>query len=176
MLYKFPHELNTKRQSPLIAVVMFASSNKSFLFCGLYAVFVFAGQHLMRERQKLNLRRPLVLWSLSLAIFRWDMIRSFHFLCHRLCVSRQKNKTRSLKASMANMDVTTYFHLWCVPSAASWELWGQASTWWMSSIPRASGAQCVTTASTAPPSASSGPTHLSWAKPQSWVSSLLSEN
>ncbi|XP_008335814.1 elongation of very long chain fatty acids protein 6-like [Cynoglossus semilaevis] len=43
--------------------------NKSFMFCALYAVFVFAGQHFMRERPKLNLRRPLVLWSLSLAIF-----------------------------------------------------------------------------------------------------------
>lgn len=46
-------------------------SHKSFAFCGLYAAFVFAGQHLMRERPKLNLRRPLVLWSLSLAVFRW---------------------------------------------------------------------------------------------------------
>lgn len=45
-------------------------SHKSFVFCGLYAAFVFAGQHLMRERPKLNLRRPLVLWSLSLAVFR----------------------------------------------------------------------------------------------------------
>uniref|UniRef100_A0A3Q0S999 Elongation of very long chain fatty acids protein 6 n=1 Tax=Amphilophus citrinellus TaxID=61819 RepID=A0A3Q0S999_AMPCI len=42
---------------------------KSFMFCGLYAALVFTGQHFMRERQKLNLRRPLVLWSLSLAIF-----------------------------------------------------------------------------------------------------------
>lgn len=45
-------------------------SHTSFVFCGLYAAFVFAGQHLMRERAKLNLRRPLVLWSLSLAVFR----------------------------------------------------------------------------------------------------------
>ncbi|XP_059180262.1 elongation of very long chain fatty acids protein 6-like [Centropristis striata] len=42
---------------------------KGFMFCGLYAAFVFGGQHFMRERPKLNLRRPLVLWSLSLAIF-----------------------------------------------------------------------------------------------------------
>lgn len=40
------------------------------MFCGLYAALVFGGQHFMRERPKLNLRRPLVLWSLSLAIFR----------------------------------------------------------------------------------------------------------
>uniref|UniRef100_A0A3Q3VNF6 Elongation of very long chain fatty acids protein n=1 Tax=Mola mola TaxID=94237 RepID=A0A3Q3VNF6_MOLML len=44
-------------------------SNKSFLLCGLYAAFVFAGQRVMRERPKLNLRRPLMLWSLSLAVF-----------------------------------------------------------------------------------------------------------
>ncbi|XP_005725812.1 elongation of very long chain fatty acids protein 6-like [Pundamilia nyererei] len=42
---------------------------KSFIFSGLYAAIVFGGQHFMRERQRLNLRPPLVLWSLSLAIF-----------------------------------------------------------------------------------------------------------
>lgn len=44
--------------------------SKSFIFCGLYAALVFGGRHFMRERPKLNLRRPLALWSLSLAIFR----------------------------------------------------------------------------------------------------------
>lgn len=39
------------------------------MFCGLYAALVFGGQHFMRDRQKLDLRKPLVLWSLSLAIF-----------------------------------------------------------------------------------------------------------
>ncbi|KAJ7987539.1 hypothetical protein DPEC_G00327540 [Dallia pectoralis] len=43
--------------------------NKSFMFCGLYAAVIFGGQHFMRQRPKLNLRRPLVLWSLSLAVF-----------------------------------------------------------------------------------------------------------
>ncbi|TDG97748.1 hypothetical protein EPR50_G00210880 [Perca flavescens] len=43
--------------------------SKAFMFCGLYAALVFGGQHFMRARPKLNLRRPLVLWSLSLAIF-----------------------------------------------------------------------------------------------------------
>ncbi|KAM9425960.1 very long chain fatty acid elongase 6-like [Pholidichthys leucotaenia] len=42
---------------------------KSFMFCGLYAAFVFGGRHFMKERPKLNLRWPLILWSLSLAIF-----------------------------------------------------------------------------------------------------------
>ncbi|XP_051273691.1 elongation of very long chain fatty acids protein 6 [Dicentrarchus labrax] len=43
--------------------------NKSFMFCGLYVALVFGGQHFMRERPKLNLRRPLFLWSFCLAIF-----------------------------------------------------------------------------------------------------------
>lgn len=43
---------------------------KSFVFCGLYAALVFGGQYFMRQRPKLDLRKPLVLWSLSLAIFR----------------------------------------------------------------------------------------------------------
>ncbi|XP_061564435.1 elongation of very long chain fatty acids protein 6-like [Cololabis saira] len=43
--------------------------NKSFMFCGLYVALVFAGRHFMRERPKLNLRGPLVLWSLGLAAF-----------------------------------------------------------------------------------------------------------
>ncbi|XP_062374918.1 elongation of very long chain fatty acids protein 6-like [Sardina pilchardus] len=41
----------------------------AFVFCGLYAALVFGGQHFMRDRQKLDLRKPLILWSLSLAIF-----------------------------------------------------------------------------------------------------------
>ncbi|XP_037547192.1 elongation of very long chain fatty acids protein 6-like [Nematolebias whitei] len=41
----------------------------SFVFCGLYAAVVFGGQHFMRERPKLDLRRLLSLWSLSLAVF-----------------------------------------------------------------------------------------------------------
>ncbi|XP_026172271.1 elongation of very long chain fatty acids protein 6-like [Mastacembelus armatus] len=43
--------------------------SKAFLLCGLYVVLVFGGQHFMRERPKLNLRKPLVLWSLGLAVF-----------------------------------------------------------------------------------------------------------
>lgn len=42
----------------------------SFVFCVLYVALVFGGQHYMKTRPKLNLRRPLILWSLSLAIFR----------------------------------------------------------------------------------------------------------
>ncbi|KAB0368192.1 hypothetical protein FD755_019958 [Muntiacus reevesi] len=43
---------------------------KSFLFSALYAAFVFGGRHLMNKRAKFELRKPLVLWSLTLAVFR----------------------------------------------------------------------------------------------------------
>ncbi|NWU99841.1 ELOV6 protein, partial [Upupa epops] len=42
---------------------------KSFLFSALYAAFIFGGRHLMNKRAKFELRKPLVLWSLSLAVF-----------------------------------------------------------------------------------------------------------
>uniref|UniRef100_A0A673XF09 Elongation of very long chain fatty acids protein n=1 Tax=Salmo trutta TaxID=8032 RepID=A0A673XF09_SALTR len=40
--------------------------SKAFVYCGLYAALVFGGQLLVKERPKLHLRGPLVLWSLSL--------------------------------------------------------------------------------------------------------------
>ncbi|XP_072881676.1 very long chain fatty acid elongase 6-like isoform X2 [Hemitrygon akajei] len=43
--------------------------SKSFLFSAVYAALIFAGQYYMRERRKFELRKPLVLWSLSLALF-----------------------------------------------------------------------------------------------------------
>ncbi|KAJ3610139.1 hypothetical protein NHX12_022233 [Muraenolepis orangiensis] len=48
---------------------MQANWTHSIGFSALYAVLVFGGQHFMRERPKLNLRRPLILWSLTLAVF-----------------------------------------------------------------------------------------------------------
>ncbi|XP_067876421.1 very long chain fatty acid elongase 6-like [Heterodontus francisci] len=43
--------------------------SKSFLFSAVYAALIFAGQYYMRERRKFELRKPLVLWSLTLALF-----------------------------------------------------------------------------------------------------------
>ncbi|TNN31586.1 Elongation of very long chain fatty acids protein 6 [Liparis tanakae] len=58
------------------------------MFCGLYAALVFAGQHFMRERPKLNLRRPLVVWSLSLAIFSIiGALRTGSYMLHVLMSS-----------------------------------------------------------------------------------------
>lgn len=45
---------------------------KSFLFAALYAAFILGGRHVMKQREKFELRKPLVLWSLTLAVFRWE--------------------------------------------------------------------------------------------------------
>ncbi|XP_061823371.1 very long chain fatty acid elongase 6-like [Nerophis lumbriciformis] len=41
----------------------------SFVICALYVALVFGGQHYMRPRPKMNLRTPMAVWSLALAIF-----------------------------------------------------------------------------------------------------------
>ncbi|XP_072352003.1 very long chain fatty acid elongase 6 isoform X3 [Scyliorhinus torazame] len=46
----------------------------SFLYSALYAAFIFGGRHLMKQRAKFELRKPLVLWSLSLALFSPECI------------------------------------------------------------------------------------------------------
>ncbi|XP_053733988.1 elongation of very long chain fatty acids protein 6-like [Synchiropus splendidus] len=62
--------------------------SKSFMFGGLYAALIFAGQHFMRERPKLNLRAPLALWSLSLAIFSIiGAVRTGTYMLHVLTTS-----------------------------------------------------------------------------------------
>ncbi|KAL4612933.1 elongation of very long chain fatty acids protein 6-like [Arapaima gigas] len=62
--------------------------SKSFVFCGLYAVLIFGGQHFMRARPKLELRRPLVLWSLSLAVFSIiGALRTGGYMLHILITS-----------------------------------------------------------------------------------------
>ncbi|KAM4526511.1 very long chain fatty acid elongase 6-like [Fundulus diaphanus] len=57
---------------------------KSFIFCGLYAALVFTGQYFMKERPKMNLRLPLMLWSFSLAIF--SILGAFRTGTHMLHV------------------------------------------------------------------------------------------
>ncbi|KAJ8359544.1 hypothetical protein SKAU_G00160690 [Synaphobranchus kaupii] len=62
--------------------------SKSFVFCGLYAATIFGGQHFMRERQKLDLRRPLVLWSLGLTLFSIiGTVRTGRYMLHVLNTS-----------------------------------------------------------------------------------------
>lgn len=67
---------------------------KSFLFSALYAAFIFGGRHLMNKRAKFELRKPLVLWSLSLAVFRQA---SLHTHCFR---------QQSLKRVLFSSDAT----------------------------------------------------------------------
>ncbi|CAB1416016.1 unnamed protein product [Pleuronectes platessa] len=59
--------------------------NKSFAFCALYAALVLAGKNYMRPRPRLSLRRPLVLWSLSLALFSIiGAVRTGSYMLHIL--------------------------------------------------------------------------------------------
>ncbi|XP_060592587.1 elongation of very long chain fatty acids protein 6-like [Ruditapes philippinarum] len=41
----------------------------SFLYCGLYLVIIFGGQHAMKKREKFELRTSLAIWSGLLAVF-----------------------------------------------------------------------------------------------------------
>ncbi|XP_006806929.1 elongation of very long chain fatty acids protein 6-like [Neolamprologus brichardi] len=67
---------------------MQANWKSSFVFCVLYVALVFGGQHYMKTRPKLNLRRPLILWSLSLAIFSIvGAIRTAPYMFHVLSSS-----------------------------------------------------------------------------------------
>uniref|UniRef100_A0A4W6CC62 Elongation of very long chain fatty acids protein n=2 Tax=Lates calcarifer TaxID=8187 RepID=A0A4W6CC62_LATCA len=60
----------------------------SFVFSALYAALVFGGQHYMKPRPKMNLRRPLVLWSLSLALFSIiGAVRTGSYMLHILSSS-----------------------------------------------------------------------------------------
>lgn len=56
----------------LISFFICVYRKKSFLFAALYAAFILGGRHVMKQREKFELRKPLVLWSLTLAVFRWE--------------------------------------------------------------------------------------------------------
>uniref|UniRef100_A0A3P9P0R9 Elongation of very long chain fatty acids protein n=2 Tax=Poeciliinae TaxID=586240 RepID=A0A3P9P0R9_POERE len=49
--------------------VITVGRKKSFLFSALYAACILGGRHVMKQREKFELRKPLVLWSLTLAVF-----------------------------------------------------------------------------------------------------------
>lgn len=53
-----------------MSLIYCVSRKKSFLFAALYAAFILGGRHVMKQREKFELRKPLVLWSLTLAVFR----------------------------------------------------------------------------------------------------------
>ncbi|XP_029377103.1 elongation of very long chain fatty acids protein 6-like [Echeneis naucrates] len=67
---------------------MQANWSKSFVFSVLYAILVFGGQYYMKPRPKMNLRRLLILWSLSLALFSIvGAIRTGYYMLHILSSS-----------------------------------------------------------------------------------------
>ncbi|XP_028983225.1 elongation of very long chain fatty acids protein 6-like [Betta splendens] len=64
---------------------MQANWSKSLVFCVLYVALVFGGQSYMKQRPRMNLRRPLVLWSLSLALFSIiGAVRTGSYMLHIL--------------------------------------------------------------------------------------------
>ena len=65
-----PWLLKVKEDLMLNASLFCAYRKKSFLFSALYAAFILGGRHVMKQREKFELRKPLVLWSLTLAVFR----------------------------------------------------------------------------------------------------------
>uniref|UniRef100_A0A8U7MNC3 Elongation of very long chain fatty acids protein 6 n=2 Tax=Telluraves TaxID=3073808 RepID=A0A8U7MNC3_CORMO len=71
---------------------------KSFLFSALYAAFIFGGRHLMNKRAKFELRKPLVLWSLSLAVFSiFGAVRTGAYMLYILM-------TKGLKQSVCDQS------------------------------------------------------------------------
>ncbi|XP_005794848.1 elongation of very long chain fatty acids protein 6-like [Xiphophorus maculatus] len=82
--------------------------SKSFIFCGLYAALVFGGRHFMRERPKLNLRRPLALWSLSLAIFSIiGAVRTGKYMLH--IITKSGFKQSVCDNSFYNAPITKFW-------------------------------------------------------------------
>ncbi|XP_044155070.1 elongation of very long chain fatty acids protein 3 [Bufo gargarizans] len=59
--------------------------SKSFFFSLLYAAVIFGAQRVMKQRRGFELRRPLVLWSFTLAIFSIiGAIRTGWYMCNIL--------------------------------------------------------------------------------------------
>nr|WAH70728.1 ELOVL fatty acid elongase 6-like protein [Eleutheronema tetradactylum] len=62
-----------------------ANWNKGLVLCAVYVALVFGGQHYMKSRPKMDLRLPLVLWSLALAIFSiGGAVRTGSYMIHIL--------------------------------------------------------------------------------------------
>ncbi|XP_016150617.1 very long chain fatty acid elongase 6 [Sinocyclocheilus grahami] len=71
---------------------------KSFLFSALYAACILGGRHVMKQREKFELRKPLVLWSLTLAAFSiFGAIRTGGYMVNILM-------TKGLKQSVCDQS------------------------------------------------------------------------
>ncbi|XP_074928969.1 very long chain fatty acid elongase 3 isoform X2 [Chelonoidis abingdonii] len=66
-----PQEYDFERHFDELQAIQWMRENwrKSFSFALAYMLLIFGGQHVMKQRRGYNLRKPLVLWSLSLALF-----------------------------------------------------------------------------------------------------------
>ncbi|XP_009697697.1 PREDICTED: elongation of very long chain fatty acids protein 6-like [Cariama cristata] len=81
-----------------LGVPVSEETKKSFLFSALYAAFIFGGRHLMNKRAKFELRKPLVLWSLSLAVFSiFGAVRTGAYMLYILM-------TKGLKQSVCDQS------------------------------------------------------------------------
>ncbi|CAI5784505.1 of very long chain fatty acids 6 [Podarcis lilfordi] len=82
----------------LCVLIRLACRKKSFLFSALYAAFIFGGRHLMNKRAKFELRKPLVLWSLCLAVFSiFGAVRTGAYMVYILM-------TKGLKQSVCDQS------------------------------------------------------------------------
>uniref|UniRef100_H3A738 Elongation of very long chain fatty acids protein 6 n=1 Tax=Latimeria chalumnae TaxID=7897 RepID=H3A738_LATCH len=81
-----------------VVFVFTSHRKKSFLFSALYAAFIFGGRHLMKQREKFELRKPLVLWSLGLALFSiFGAVRTGAYMLYVLM-------TKGLKQSVCDQS------------------------------------------------------------------------
>ncbi|XP_034632736.1 elongation of very long chain fatty acids protein 3 [Trachemys scripta elegans] len=66
-----PQEYDFERHFDELQAIQWMRENwrKSFSFALAYVLLIFGGQHVMKQRRGYDLRKPLVLWSLSLALF-----------------------------------------------------------------------------------------------------------
>ncbi|KAM9364507.1 very long chain fatty acid elongase 6-like [Pholidichthys leucotaenia] len=84
-LYMFAYNFERRFDERGAIEWMEANWSKSLVFSALYAALVLGGQRYMKTRPKLNLRRPLILWSLSLALFSIvGAVRTGSYMLHVL--------------------------------------------------------------------------------------------
>ncbi|PKK26181.1 ELOVL fatty acid elongase 6 [Columba livia] len=90
--------IGEEREPNLAVLFQKFPRKKSFLFSALYAAFIFGGRHLMNKRAKFELRKPLVLWSLSLAVFSiFGAVRTGAYMLYILM-------TKGLKQSVCDQS------------------------------------------------------------------------
>uniref|UniRef100_A0A673L753 Uncharacterized protein n=1 Tax=Sinocyclocheilus rhinocerous TaxID=307959 RepID=A0A673L753_9TELE len=64
------HALTSVNYETYNTAILVHSMKTAFVLSGAYAAVIFLGCVFMKDRQKLDLWTPLMLWSLCLALFR----------------------------------------------------------------------------------------------------------